>query len=685
MRFSSLLCIFLIIVSARSLSGQTTTASHLNIWRIDSGPIDPAHYASATVSNGMVSMVSSPEPFAVKDVLMAGLYDLHPGEREKVTGLVKCYKLGQMSLSINGTDVASADAAKNIRNFHQILDLKHANLTTQFDYGDKAHVSYTWYALRQLPFTTLVDMTVTAAQPIEIRPASFMVPSDELRDVEYYPGSHAPGLGDSKLLTSTARTPTGRILLAASTGFLFDRSAGDSPHVVHGGRSDRIHTIAFSQTLPAGVTYHFAVVGSLQSSSQDDDPLNSAERITEFAAMQGAQRLITSHTVAWDELWKSDILIEGDDATQRDLHSMLYYLYSCTRAGSSWSPGPTCLTSPGWYGHVFWDSETWMYPVLLLMHPEIAESMLEYRFERLDAAKRNAASYGYRGAMFPWESAETGSEQTGRFNSNAQLEIHITADIAIAVWQYFCVTHDRAWLKEKGWPILKATSDFWASRVERNGPGHYDLKGVTGACEGRSGVDNNTFTNAAARENLRVAIEAAKILDLEPDRDWKTVRDNIPILHFDNGITRQDASYTGESRDADTLLAEYPLHEITDAKQIRADVEYYEPRVWDGPQTSTIVATLYARLGMPEKAYEVFEKSYVPALQPPFGSMGHAVYFATGGGGVLQTAMYGFAGLDITDKGIVQLPAKLPPAWKTLTLTGIGPEKRSFVVHGTAQ
>ena len=96
--------------------------------------------------------------------------------------------------------------------------------------------------------------------------------------------------------------------------------------------------------------------------------------------------------------------------------------------------------------------------------------------------------------------------------SAGRFEHHITADVAIAAWNYYCVTQDKIWLREKGYPILKATADFWASRVERNGPNHYDIKNVVAADEWAENVDNNAFTNAAAKANLQYATEAAKVL-----------------------------------------------------------------------------------------------------------------------------------------------------------------------------
>ena len=259
--------------------------------------------------------------------------------------------------------------------------------------------------------------------------------------------------------------------------------------------------------------------------------------------------------------------------------------------------------------------------------------------------------------------------------------------MTMVAWNYYCVTRDKNWLKEKGYPLLQATADFWTSRVERNGPGHYDIRNVVAADEWAENVDNNAYTNAAARANLEDATEAAKALGLTPDPDWMIVRNNIPILHLADGTTREHATYHGESiKQADVNLLAYPLKEVTTPAAIRKDLDYYEPRVGEGPaMTQAIFSILYERLGMPDKALTVLKQGYTPNLRPPFGVMaetatGNNPYFATGAGGVLQALLNGFGGLEITDNGITQLPTRLPTAWHSLRITGIGPSHLNFTV-----
>jgi trehalose/maltose hydrolase-like predicted phosphorylase len=671
----------LIYIIFSTFTNNVCQAQTTDPWKKTATNIDPANYYGVTVANGMIGIVSSPEPFKVKNVVLAGAYDLYG--RGRVSNFLNSFNLLNMYLEINGRRIE----VKNISNFRQELDMQHAAFTTSFDYGDDASVKYTYYSLRQLPFTVLMDVSITAKKKINITVASVMEAPDALKEVQnYYNEIDRPHVTIS-LLTSTAKSPTGKLQLCASNTFLFNETHGQEPRVIHEMWDNNMHLMKFGKAVAAGQTYQYAVAGSSITSAHDADPLNQAERLTMFAKLEGRDRLVQFHNKAWDELWKSDITIEGDAQTQQDVHSMLYHLYSFSRAGTAYSPSPMGLSGLGYNGHVFWDTELWMYPALLVLHPEIAKSMVEYRYQRLAAAKQNAFSHGYKGAMFPWESADGGVEETPVWALSGPFEHHITADVALAAWNYYCVTQDKQWLQEKGWPLLSATADFWASRVERNGPGHYDIKNVVAADEWAENVDNNAFTNAAAKANLQNAAAAARILGIKPDPDWELVAQNIPILKLPNGITKEHETYKGEDiKQADVNLLAYPLREVTDTAAIRKDLAYYESRVGSGPaMTHAIFSILYTRLGDGEKAFLAFKNGYKPNELPPFSVLAESAggtnpYFATGAGGMIQAMLNGFGGLEITSKGIIQVKSKLPAPWKSLKLTGIGIEKKTYLL-----
>ena len=653
-------------------------------WKITAKNINPANYYGVTVANGTIGIVSSPQAFMVKDVVLAGAYDQYG--RGRVSNFLKSFNLLNMYMEIDGRRLSNNDAT----NMQQTLDMQQASFTTSFDYKDIAKVSYTYYALRQLPYSVLMNVTITPSKDIDITAASQMEAPDALRDVQnYYNEIDRPHTTIS-LLTSSAKSPTGKLLMCASNAFIFSEAHGSEPRVIHEMWDNNMHLMKFSRKLLAGQAYQYSVVGSSITSSQHADPLNEAERLTIFAKLQGRTQLMAMHAKAWAELWKSDIVIEGDPQSQQDVHSMLYHLYSFVREGSTNSPSPMGLSGLGYNGHVFWDTELWMFPAILQMNPSLAKSMVEYRFERLEAAKKNAFGKGYKGAMYPWESAETGVEETPVWALSGPFEHHITACVGIAAWNYYSVTQDKEWLRTKGWPVLQATADFWASRVERNGPGKFDIINVVAADEWAENVDNNAFTNAAAIANLNYAAKAAALLGIAPNADWAMVAANIPILKFADGVTKEHATYKGEGiKQADVNLLSFPLKQVTAKADIKKDLDYYSVRVPNEgtpAMTQAIFSLLYSRIGETQKAFSFFKDSYVPNLLPPFNVIaetkgGTNPYFATGAGGIIQSILNGFGGLEITDKGIIQLESTLPTQWKKLTMTGIGPDKKTFVVQ----
>ena len=243
-------------------------------WKITATNIDPSHYYGITVANGMIGIVSAPEPFKIKDVVLAGAYDLYG--RGRVSNFLRSFNLLNATLDIDGKRMD----AKSTSKLKQELDMQHASFTTSFEYGDKATVSYTYYSLRQLPFTVLMDVTVTAKKDITINSSSVMEAPDALKDVQnYYNEIDRPHVIIS-LLTSSAKSPTGKLLMCASNTFLFPEHHGQEPRVIHEMWDNNMHLMKFSKKIKAGETYRYSIAGSSITSAHHDDPLNEAERLT---------------------------------------------------------------------------------------------------------------------------------------------------------------------------------------------------------------------------------------------------------------------------------------------------------------------------------------------------------------------------------------------------------------------
>ena len=165
--------------------------------------------------------------------------------------------------------------------------------------------------------------------------------------------------------------------------------------------------------------------------------------------------------------------------------------------------------------------------------------------------------------------------------------------------------------------------------------------------------------------------------------------ENIPILKFKDGTTRENATYNGVMiKQADVNLLAYPLEFITDPTQIKKDLDYYSPRMSPGGPAMgfAILVALNAKLGNQEKASQLFSQCYEPNKVPPFGVLAETAggtnpYFATGAGGMLQAVLAGFGGLKITDNGVVQSGGMLPNGWGMLKITGVGKNNDTFELN----
>ena len=670
MRIHALCFILGIILSATSIRAEEE-----RLWQLHAVDIQ-APYAPAPMANGCIGILPQKEPFAVEHVMLNHVFDA--ASPHVVSRVMRGINPFCLSMKIDNKKVDTS----NISDWQQTIDMRRAVHQTSFQTLEKADVSYELCALRNLPYAGLIRVTVQACKDMLLEVRSGMgIPDDYSQSSIRHREMEADG-NRMYMLESDATSRFGYRRVASTSSFLFN---GEQIKPMY---DEATRELFFSIQLKKGETFCFSLVGSVCSSRDFFDPYNEAERQVIYAVHEGEEALMQAHYRLWDELWQGDIRIEGDDDAQRIVRFALFNLYSSCRGGSRLSIPPMGLSLQGYNGHIFWDTELWMYPPMLLLNQDIARSMLDYRFDRLPAARKKALAYGYRGAMFPWESDDSGEEATPTHALTGPFEHHITADIGIACWNYYCVTRDMRWLQREGYPLLKEIADFWASRVTRNQDGSYSIHNVTGADEYANGVTDNAFTNGAASLALKYACQAAEICGEKVPEIWREIGENIRILQFENGVTREHSTYKGEMiKQADANLLAYPLGVITDEYRQRQDLEYYAERIdqKDGPAMSySVYCVQYARMGEADKAYEMFRRCYEPNLRKPFGVISETptsnnLYFMTGAGGLLQAVLNGFCGLQITDEGIVQLPSVLPSHWKRVTVTGVGSDKKTYV------
>ena len=645
---------------------------------------DPAYHTPGFLGNGAFSLVTIPLGTGPAASFAAGVYDAAPGDVPRIAELPIWNAIDVW----NGRHWLNR-VTPDIKDYRQSLDMQQGLLHTRYHWLDgstEVAVAVDAFVSRADPHVAVVRVTVSPAHagPIALRftldqrPPPKRVPLARLTrsdprwtlDQVWYPGhvTVATREADADELVLSGQTD-GRgtpVVMAAIPAW-----PGEHPDSVRRTRTRTgvAATAWFTGARGRPLTvYKFVGIASSRS---------VAEAAVSAAANRGYRDALARSRAAWHDLWGSDLVIEGDPELQLVVHAMLFQLMSSVRAGSAQSIPPMGLSSGGYYGHVFWDADTWMFPALLLLHPDLARSMVDFRFHALAGARKRATAHGFRGAMYPWESDERGAEAVPRFAAqNGDYEIHVTGDVARAQWLYYLATGDSAWLADTGYAVLSATADFWSSRVTYDSAAHsYGLRHVVSVDEGLIGVGNDVYTNAVAVTNLQDAIRAAHIIGRTPRSRWEVVAAGLRVP-FDSG-RQYHPPYAGAP---DTLhggvapLLAYPLGfpatRKSEHNDLAAAVEALGKEGHGAMMTETLYPVVAAALGERALFDSLVPGTYKGYLRPPFDVLAETprtqgVDFVTGAGGFLQQVQYGYTGLRWGEKGLERGAGPMLPSGVT--------------------
>ncbi len=483
-------------------------------------------------------------------------------------------------------------------------------------------------------------------------------------------------------------------------------------------------------------------------------PLAAAGAAVLGARARGHDACLAAHDAEWARRWgRCDVVIEGDEAAQRALrYSILQLLMVAPVNGSANSIPARALSGQVYKGAIFWDTEMFMFPFFLHTYPEKAVELLRYRIRTLDGARRKAATEGpgYRGAFYAWESQDTGDDACTYFNIGDPItgrelrthfrdkQVHISGDVAIAMWRYFEVTGDDTLLREGGAEVILECARFYYSYAHfKKDRGQYEILDVIGPDEYHERVNNNAFTNEVVRETFAIAgatvahlakahpavldalLRKLAIADELAGFADAAARLYVPapdkasgvIEQFDGYFKLRDASveelrakmvhpneYLGAGQGLAVptkLIKQADVVMMLNLFKTRFPVEikaanwrYYEPRTEHGSSLSACAYALVAtEIGDLEAAYRYFLKTAEIDLLAKY-----KVYVGTtfmGGshpaanGGAWMTAVFGFGGVHADDQRVVLQP-RLPAAWRSLAF-GLEYKGDRFRVEVTAE
>lgn len=712
-------------------------------WKIIETDFDPSALGKAEANlclgNGYLGLRSALEeryPGETRDLLVAGTFDRF--SPEEVTELPNAADVTNIELTLDGERFDLLRGT--IHAYSRELDVRTGLLTRRVDWTSPGGRRYALcferiVSLRRLHSIAL-RVSVTPAADGEIRIQSGIDGRMTCEGSQHFTEGQTR-FYDKKYMQFCPRTIQSNItfVLDAAHRFTLDGAEiepdGDINIVRRRMYSDFTLELRAGQTL---VMEKFANVfttrdreaaGMLIPELQAD----ALAKLREDEAA-GFDALAAESAAAWQEkVWdRAPLEIEGPDFDQLVLRFAQYHMQLLTPAHDNrMNIGAKGLAGEGYKGHTFWDTEIFLLPYFIFTMPEVARSLEEYRYLSLPGAREKARRNGYEGAQFPWESAwlddgEVTPEYMGTDIVTGQLikvwsgfiEIHITADVAFGVWQYYTITGDVDFMEKYGYELILDCAKFWASRLEEGEDGLLHINDVVGPDEYKEHVDDNAFTNYMALWNLRKAVEYAEMLAAERPALYKTLDEKLGVTALlpvwrekaarmfltkpgENGVLPQDSTYLTlrdidltkyknqaqvggiykdynqdqitkiqVSKQADVMVLFYLLEEQFSKEVKRASWSYYEPRcLHDSSLSLSTHSVLACDIGDPELGYGMFEKAMLIDLDNRNPHSSDAGIHAASYGGLWQCAVYGFGGLRMLG-GRLRVSPSLPKAWTKL-------------------
>jgi trehalose/maltose hydrolase-like predicted phosphorylase len=474
----------------------------------------------------------------------------------------------------------------------------------------------------------------------------------------------------------------------------------------------------------------------------------SALECCEKALDKGYDELYAESSKKWEDRWKaSDVVITGDEEAQFALRYSIYHLLAIAPTHTDNISIPARgLSGQVYKGGIFWDTEMFMLPFFVYTNPSVARNLVKYRCNTLDGARRKAKEYGYKGAFYAWESQDTGDDACTLFNITdihtgrpmrtyfRDRQVHVSADAAYGIWNYFLATGDESILFEGGAEVIFECASFYLSYAYfKKDKNRYEILNVVGPDEYHERVDNNAYTNMMVKFTMEAALKTAEILKsnqyllyrnlceklsldilLEQIEEMNRLlyvpepsKNSLLIEQFDGYSKLEDISqkalkerviipneYLGGAnglatttqilKQADVIMMLNVFKDRYSEDIKNANWQYYEPRTEHGSSLSHCAyAIVAADLGEVNKAYEFFMKTATVDLtgksKQYLGSLYIGGTHPAANGGAWLTAIYGFAGLRV-DEEKIELNPHLPMNWKALSFN-ISWRGKNYEIH----
>ncbi|MGA9777279.1 MAG: glycosyl hydrolase family 65 protein [Verrucomicrobiia bacterium] len=683
------------------------------------------------IANGYMGYRGTLDEFGPDELVgttLAGIYDrVGDAWREPVNAP----NGGFTKVTLDGKDISALST--RIKRHRQNLNLEDAVFERETDFNSQGKIlkiKSTRFLSADQPHLGVIkySLTVDKAASVRIRTG-----------IDY----NIWDLNGPHLLKLTAKKQNGILLVHGITGETSKKVAVAEVIDLHFGRET--HEISGNKNLrvieldaEANKTYTFYKYFAIYT---DNDPVKTSVKAAAIKSVQavkasGYDECLSRHNAQWVKKWNyCDVKIEGDDEAQQALRYSIFQLLMVAPVNGSANSIPArALSGQVYKGAIFWDTEMFMFPFFLYTCPEKAVELMRYRIKTLDGARRKAKTegVGYRGAFYAWESQESGDDACTYFNIGDPFtkrdlrthfrdkQVHISGDVAIAMWEYFKITGDDSLLLEGGAEVILECARFYHSYAYfKKDKTRYEILDVVGPDEYHERVNNNAFTSMVVKTTFEIANAAANYLKQKYPGQFKAlvkkmdIAGELPLFveaadllyvqqpDEKNGVIEQfDAYYklkettiealkarmmhpneylgagqglavpTKIIKQADVVMMLYLFKDRYSEKIKKANWEYYEPRTEHGSSLSACAyAMVAADIGKLDRAYNYFLKTAKIDIEAEYKTHVGTIFIGgshpAANGGAWMTAVFGFGGLRASAEQVVINP-KWYKKWKAL-------------------
>lgn len=476
-------------------------------------------------------------------------------------------------------------------------------------------------------------------------------------------------------------------------------------------------SLAFSLDLKKGEKSEFKKIVSnyaiKQAGVNSDKVWNDGLNAAQFHASSTYNDLLEKHIVFWNEVWKKlDITIEGDDENQQGIRFCIFQLHQTYHGQDpSNNVGAKGLTGEQYSGHTFWDSETYCLPFYMFNNPAAAKNLIEYRYKTLPQALEWAKEQDCKGSCFPMSTIDGTESCPVWWHGN--LEIHINAAIAYAIWHYQKICGDIKFLYQEGIELLLQISRMFASRGNWSPTGGFGFYGVMGPDEFHTFVNNNAYTNVMAKFTFEYTLDVIQKMYLDdPQRienlfnklgikqselaNWRVMADKMIIpVNKETGVFEQHEAYFllphldihsipvtdfplydnwtlpriyryDMIKQPDVLLFMFFFSQQYDLATKKANYEYYEPRcIHESSLSPSVHSMLAAELGKEDEAFEFFK--YATRLDlDNYNRNTREGLHTTSIAAAWMNIVYGYGGMR-SDGDVLLFAPSIPATWKSFS------------------